>query len=411
MVTPNIVKWDSEKLVGYTVTDPLDEINKAIDEIKDKVDIIISANHMGEKNEYGVKNSGVDDIAMATNDIDVILAAHFHQAVENKVLNDVLIVENKNSGQTLAQVNITLKKNQEGKFEIISKNSKLIDISQYEPDEELSQILAEYDKRAKEDANTIIGKLEGGNLTPENEIKGIAQGYIQDTALIDLINEVQLYYSGADVSAAALFSSNANLLEGDIKKSDTSLIYKFPNTLYVLEMTGKQLKQYMEWSASYFNKYNEGDLTISFNPDSPGFLYDMFAGVNYDIDISKEVGNRIKNLTKKDGSPIKDDDIFKVVVNNYRANTQLLSDEIFKEDKPKLLEIDVRGDLGGVRELIADYIKNVKKGKLTPNVDNNWKIIGNNWDKNLHEKAKEQINSNKITLEKNNTKSITINDL
>ncbi len=412
MVTPNIVKWDSEKLVGYKVTDPLEEINKAIEEIKDKVDIIVSVNHMGENNEYGVKNSGVDDVAKATKDIDVIIAAHEHKAIEGKMLNDVLIVQNKNAGETVSVVDITLKKDENGKYQIKNRTSKLIDVSKYEPDKELLKTLESYDKRAKDDANTIIGKLEGGNLAPENEIKGIAQGYIQDTALIDLINEVQLHYTGADISTAALFSGNANMYQGDIKKSDTSLIYKYPNTLYVFEMTGKQLKQYMEWSASYFNQYKEGDLTISFNPESRGFLYDMFSGVNYDVNISKEVGNRIENLTKKDNTPVRDTDVFKVVVNNYRANTEILSDVIFKDgEKPKLLEIDVRGDLGGVRELIADYIQNVKKGEIRPNVDNNWKIVGNNWDKDLHEKAKEQINSGKIKLDKYNNVSITVNDL
>lgn len=411
MVSPNIVKWDAEKLEGYKVTDPLDEINKAISELEGKVDIIVSANHMAESNEYDVKNSGVDDIANSVKGVDAIIAGHGHTQV-NKVVNGMPIVENKSGGSTIAQVNITLKKDAKGKYEVINKEANIIDVSKYEPDEEILKKLESYDKRAKEDANTVIGKLQGGNLAPKNEINDIAQGYLQDTALIDLINEVQLHYTGADVSSAALFSSKANMYEGDIKKSDTSLIYKFPNTLYLFEMNGKQLKQYMEWSASFFNQYKDNDLTISFNSEIPGYLYDMFSGVNYEINISKEPGNRIENLTKKDGTPVKDDDIFKVTVNNYRANSQILSDVIYKNgDNPKLLEIDVRGDLGGVRELIADYIQNVKKGNITPNVDNNWKIVGNDWDEELHKKAVEQINSGAIKLEKYNSKSVTINDL
>ncbi|WP_250278628.1 5'-nucleotidase C-terminal domain-containing protein [[Clostridium] colinum] len=412
MVTPNITRWDAEKLIGYKVTDPLEEINKAVEELKGKVDIIVSVNHMGESNEYNVKNSGVDDIAKSSKDIDVIIAAHEHKAVKGKLLNDILIVENKNAGETIAQIDITLKKDTNGKYKIIDRKSKLIDVSKYEPDKEVLKVLERYDQKAKKDANTIIGKLECGDLVPKNEIKGIAQAYIQDTALIDFINEVQLYYSGADISAAALLSTNANMKQGDIKKSDTSLIYKYPNTLYVVEMTGKQLKQYMEWNASYFNQYKDGDLTISFKPDSRGYWYDMFTGINYEINISKEVGNRIENLTKADGTPVKDTDVFKVALNNYRANSHILSDVIFKDgDKPKLLQIDVRGDIGGVRELIGDYIQNVKKGKITNKVDNNWKITGINWDKELHEKAKEQINSGKIKLAKYNSKSITVNDL
>ncbi|MCI6277684.1 MAG: 5'-nucleotidase C-terminal domain-containing protein [Clostridium sp.] len=89
-------------------------------------------------------------------------------------------------------------------------------------------------------------------------------------------------------------------------------------------MTGSQLKKYMEWSASYYNTYKDGDLTISFNENIRGYNYDMFSGVRYDVDISKEPGNRITNLTWMDGTPVKDNETFDIAVNNYRSNSQLL---------------------------------------------------------------------------------------
>ena len=72
-------------------------------------------------------------------------------------------------------------------------------------------------------------------------------------------------------------------------------------------------------------------------------------------------------------------DTFVVAVNNYRATTQLLTAaDIFLpgEDLPKLLEIDVRGDVGGIRELLGEYIRTVKGGTIEPHVNNNWKIVG-----------------------------------
>ena len=277
------------------------------------------------------------------------------------------------------------------------------------------------DEKAKEDANQVVGKLVGGDLVPENEIEGIPQARIQETPLMDLINEVQLYYSGADVSAAALFADNANMKEGDIRKCDMSLIYKFGNTLYKLEMTGAQLKKYMEWSASYYNTFQEGDLTISFNPEMPGYLYDMFSGVTYDINISKEPGSRIENLKRMDGTEIMDDDVLTIAVNNYRATTQLLAPgAVYEEGEelPKLLEIDVRGELGGVREMIGDYIVNVKGGTLeVPEVTGNWKLTGYSWDEEKHEEAVNLINEGVISLESGdstkviNGKSITEKDL
>ena len=420
MCTPNITKWDSVNLKDYIVTDPVEETKKIVKDLRDKVDILIATVHMGEENEYDVPNSGANDLANACPELDLIIAAHEHKLVEETYVNNVLIVENKSSGATMSKVNIVVEKDKFG-CKIVDRKAESIKISEYESDKELSKKLAPYNERAKKEANIIIGELIGGNLVPENEIAEIPQAQIEPTSLIDLINEVQMYYTDAQVSSAALFNIDANLEPGKIKKSDTSLIYKYGNTLYKVQMTGKQLKKYMEWSANYYNTYNPKDLTISFNENVRGFNYDMFSGVDYQIDISEKPGNRIKNLKwTKTGKEVKDDEIFVIAVNNYRVNTHLLSyGEIYEEGEelPKVLEIDVNGKIGGVRELIGDYIKNVKGGKITPNNPKNWEIIGNNWDEEKHKKAVQMIREGKIKIPSSqdgrtpNVKSITEDDL
>lgn len=420
MCTPNITKWDSVNLKDYIVTDPVEETKKIVKDLRDKVDVLIATVHMGEENEYDVPNSGANDLANACPELDLIIAAHEHKLVEETYVDNVLIVENKSSGATMSKVNIVVEKDKFG-CKIVDRKAESIKISEYESDKELSKKLAPYNERAKKEANIIIGELIGGNLVPENEIAEIPQAQIEPTSLIDLINEVQMYYTDAQVSSAALFNIDANLEPGKIKKSDTSLIYKYGNTLYKVQMTGKQLKKYIEWSANYYNTYNPKDLTISFNENVRGFNYDMFSGVDYQIDISEKPGNRIKNLKwTKTGKEVKDDEVFVIAVNNYRVNTHLLSyGEIYEEGEelPKVLEIDVNGKIGGVRELIGDYIKNVKGGKITPNNPKNWEIIGNNWDEEKHKKAVQMIREGKIKIPSSqdgrtpNVKSITEDDL
>lgn len=420
MVTPNITRWDSANLEGWTVTDPVEETKKIISEIKDQTDVLIAVMHMGMNNEYEVKNSGATDLANACPELDLIVASHEHQLIPGEEVNGVLVVMNKNSAATLAEVHLILEKQEDGSWDVVDRTSESLDMSKYAPDEELMAKLAPYDERAREDAAVVIGRLEGGDLAPENEIAEIPTAQIQDTALIDLINEVQMYYTDADVSAAALFNMNANLKVGDIRKCDTALVYKYANTLYKLEMTGAQLKQYMEWTASYYNTWKPKDLTISFNPDMRAYQYDMFAGVNYEINIANEPGSRIQNLTWPDGTPVKDEDVFTIAVNNYRASSQLLTaGEVYKEGDalPKLLEIDVRGEVGGVRELIGLYINEVKGGVLTPSLDNNWKIVGNDWDAAKHDEAVKLLKEGKLTIPSSedgrtpNVKSITEADL
>ena len=93
MVTPNITRWDAKNLEGWTVTNPVDESRKIIDQIKGQVDVIVGVMHMDVENEYGVYGSGVTDLANACPEFDVIVAAHGHKSIPNQMINNVLVVE------------------------------------------------------------------------------------------------------------------------------------------------------------------------------------------------------------------------------------------------------------------------------------------------------------------------------
>ena len=404
MVTPNITRWDAVNLTGWSVTNPVDECRKIIDQIKDKVDVLIGVMHMDTENEYGVYGSGVTDLANACPEFNVIIAAHGHKEIPGQEINGVLVVENKSAGATLSEIHLKLQRQTNGSWQVKSRSSESIQVKDYEADPKLVALLAPYDERAKADAVIPIGTLQGGNMAPDNEIENIPSPMIQDTALLDFINEVQMYYTGAQVSATAMTSMTGQMKEGTIRKCDLTSIYTYENTLYKLQMNGAQLRDYMEWSAAFFKTWQPGDVTIAFDPSTRYYLYDAFAGVNYDIDLSQQPGNRIRNLTWPDGRPVQDSDSFVIAVNNYRATTQLLiAADIFApgEALPQLLEMDVRGDIGGIRELLGDYIQNVKGGVIHPNVDNNWKLTGNNWSAASHDKAVTLLREGKLALSEN----------
>ncbi|WP_010074687.1 multifunctional 2',3'-cyclic-nucleotide 2'-phosphodiesterase/3'-nucleotidase/5'-nucleotidase [Clostridium cellulovorans] len=421
VVTPNITRWDSEYLKTCKVTNPVDEVNAAITELKGKADVIVVSYHAGETAEYDYVGSGVVDLLNSCKGVDAVIAAHEHKLVgskDNQVsYNGVKVVENLPTGQTLAQLNIKVTKQADGTFKVNDRvkdvQTDVISVKNGVSDATLEASLKSYHDEAIADAETPIGTLKGGDLVPADEIKGIPTSQTQETAMIKLINDVQKYYAGTDISAAAAFSSTANIKEGTIRKCDTSLIYKYANTLYKLEMTGKQLKQYMEWSAQFYNTYKDGDLTLSFNEKIRGYNYDMFSGVNYDVDVTKPLGERIVNLKKADGTAINDGDKFTIAVNNYRATSQLSSfgsiDPItglkstpytdpVNDTLPTILAKDVKIEIGGVRELIGDYVKNVKGGTITPELENNWKVIGANWNPVFRAEAVKAINAGKINI-------------
>lgn len=401
MVTPNITRWDSKNLEGWTVTNPVDECRELTKQLRGQVDVLLGVMHMDPESEYGVYGSGARDLAEACPEFDVIVAAHGHRSVPGEMINGVLVVENSGNASTLSEIHLQLKRKWDGGWSIDQRTSEIVSMKDLPADAALSQQLAGYDARAKADAETLIGELRGGNMAPENDVVNIPQPMVQDTALLDFINEVQMYYTGAKVSATALTSMTSQMKEGPIRKCDTASIYTYQNTLYKLEMNGAQLRSFMEWSAGFFKTWVPGDLTVAFDPSTRYYLYDAFEGVNYEIDVSQEPGGRIRNLTWPDGSPVRDEEVFTVAVNNYRATTQLLiAADIFApgEPLPKLLEIDVRGDLGGIRELLGEYIRTVKGGVIQPKVNNNWKLVGTNWDEAKRAQALKLLAEGKMPL-------------
>jgi len=418
MVTPNITRWDAVNLANCAVTDPLQETRSIIDAIQSQYDVLIGVFHMGLNNEFNVADSGVTDILNACPEFDVMISSHEHEQIPGETINGVLVVQNRNMAKTMSVIDLTLEMDKEG-WKVAEKVSDSINIADFEPDAATVELLAKYDDEARTDAIKVIGTLVGDALAPENEIAEIPSAQIQDTAFVDLINDVQMHYTGAPVSAAALCSLNANIYPGEIQKCDTALIYKYSNTLYKLRMKGNQLKKFMEWSANYYNTYHPGDLTISFNPDIRVYNYFMFSGVNYEISIANPPGSRIENLTWPDGSPVKDDDEFDFATNNYIANSLLLAPGgLFEEnDLPVLLEMDVHGEIGGIRELIGDYIINVKNGVISPACNDSWKITGNTWNTELHAKAVEMLANGELVIPSSengnatNIKSITESDL
>lgn len=420
MVTPNILLWDTKNLDGCTVTSPIAESRKAIDELRGRVDILVGLMHMGLDEEYGTEGSGAVPLAEACPEFDVIIASHGHLAVPGEMHNGVLIVENRNLAQTMSEIVLTVERDAEG-CRVTGKTSRLISIGDYPQDEALRALLQPYHERAIGEAHREIGRLEGGDLAPGNEIPQIPQALVEDTAMLDLINRVQLYYSGARVSATALTNLKSMLREGPIRSCDLALIYRYANTLYTLEMSGKQLKQYMEWSARIFGQVRDGDLTLSFDPSVAYYDCIVFAGVNYEVDVSRPAGSRIRNLTWPDGTPVAEDERFVFASNNYQADSRLLTPGTVYaegEELPVLLESDVHvNDIGNIRALTARYITEVLGGVLTPEVDGNWRLTGCDWDEALHDEAVRRINEGSLTLETGNSYSslnavpVTVEDL
>lgn len=418
-VSPNIVNWDKDTMVGYKVTNPVDELNAAAAEIKDKADIIVAVVHMDMNNELGTPGSGVKDIQKNCPGIDFICAGHGHNEIAGGDPGSIPVVENKFHGQTVMVSDLNLVR-ENGKWKVGGTNIESVHTDKYAPDPEIAELLKAYDQRAKEYAETEVGQLELGDISDKCDIPGVPNKFTEDSTVLDFGSFVMKYYSGADVVSRPPTRINEEIKQGPVRYCDIAKHYKYKNEIYVLKMNGKQLRKWMEFSACFFNQTKPGDLSISFNEGRAYYNYYVLTGVNYEINISKPEGERIENLTWSDGRPVKDDDEFTFATTEYDANAFLLNPGVIYEESeglPELINTDIgKGTLLGtndIRLLMIDYIHNVKNGVITPATDNNWKITGFNPDKEKRERAIELIKEGKLKIENSdldrhiNTKPIT----
>jgi len=222
------------------------------------------------------------------------------------------------------------------------------------------------------------------------------------------------------VSGAALFDADSNMKAGDIKKSDISNIYKYDNKLYVIKTNGKQLKKYMEWTATIYNTFNTGDLTVSLDQNIRLYQLDMLDGVKYDINISKAPGSRIENLAfEADGKVVGDEDVVYLAVNNYRYDSKLnaVGSAIFDEGTHEKIYDTNNDTISDMRDLIIDYIVNEKAGTIERHIDNNWKLTGFKYDEALRADLVRLVKEGKIIIPKSedgrtpNVKSVTEADV
>lgn len=387
MDTPLITQFEAgtDHLKGLVVKNPVEETKKVINELKGKVDAMVGIIHMGIDNENNISDTGVRDMANACPELTAIVAGHMHKLVKQEIINGVIITEPNKYGSALSRLDLSFKK-VDGKIQLDKKSSDAIVIdSSVQSDVGLEKSLEPYHNIARADANTVLGELKGIDLVPVNEIKGIPQVQIQQTPLVDFFEEVMLYYSKADVVGIQIDNDKAKLNVGPIKKKDISYNYQYAGgEVTNFEVTGKDLKDYMEWSAGYFNSTKPGDVTVSFNSKRRASKYstnDMFGGVKYEIDLTKQEGSRIVNLRHMDGTAIKNDEVLKLGMNDYRMQALIGKGGIFEGKTFKKLwsstaKANFGEEQGTIRNLAIRYIKEVKKGVVTSKIQDNWRVLG-----------------------------------
>lgn len=388
MITPAIPSWLPEQLwSGLRFEDMETSARKWVKWIqeKEKPDVLIGLFHAGpEGNKLDdVVENGSGDVARRVPGFDVVFMGHDHVRTCQKIINEagdsVLLVDPANMAKVVADVTVKVVK-KDGKVIRKSVEGKLASVDRYAPDE---AFLKTFEKQYQATADFVSRKIGRINKTITTK-----DAYFGPSAFIDLIHQLQLDITGADVSFCAPLSFAAEIKEGDIYVSDMFNLYKYENMLYTMTLTGKEIKDFLEMSyAIWTNQMKSPDdhLMLLNEKDkgfgrfkNPSFNFDSAAGILYTVDVTKPQGEKINIRSMADGTPFRMDKMYKVAVNSYRGNGggDLLTKGagIPKQDLAKRIVFATEKDL---RYYLMKRIEEVKI--LDPRPLNQWKFIPEKW--------------------------------
>lgn len=393
MITPAIPAWLSENLwKGLRFDDMEETAHKWMKIIREKEnpDLMIGLFHAGQEafKMSGKYNENASlSVAKNVPGFDIVLMGHDHARECKKVMNvagdSVLVIDPASNGIVLSNIDVTLKL-KDGKVRSKDIKGVLTETKDYGISEDFMKNFApQYDTVR----NFVSKKI--GTFT---ESISTCPSFFGPSAFIDLIHTLQLDITGAEISFAAPLSFDAKINKGDVFVSDMFNLYKYENMLYMMTLSGKEIKDYLEMS--YFmwtnrmkslddhllwfkEKRREGaEDRASFQNFS--FNFDSASGIIYTVDVTKPQGEKITIISMADGSPFLMDKIYKVALNSYRGNGggELLTkgSGIPQEKLKERIIFSTDKDL---RFYLMNYIE--KKGTMAPKALNQWKFVPEKW--------------------------------
>ncbi|MCL6570265.1 MAG: bifunctional 2',3'-cyclic-nucleotide 2'-phosphodiesterase/3'-nucleotidase [Bacillus sp. (in: Bacteria)] len=412
---PQIMQWDKDNLTGKVITkDIIKQANKFIPEMKAAgADVIVAIAHSGcdiaVQGQEEAENAVYDLTKVAG--IDAMLFGHAHlnfpgdksfdgkTGIDNVTgkINGTQAVEAGFWGNNLGVLDLALVQDTDGKWTVDKTNSKSVNRPVTATTGVDANIVEEVAETHQGTLDYVRGKI-GETTLPMHSFFS----RVMDDPSVQIVNNAQTDYvnewidtkapelKGIPViSAAAPFKGGrggvgdfTNIAKGELSIKSANDLYLFNNTLKAVKITGAQVKEWLEMSATQFKKIDpnadggQDILDYDFRP----YNYDVFDGIKYQIDVTKDArynsatgalanadSHRIINFTMMDGTPIADNQEFIVATNNYRASGGGGFPPLVGGKAQVVIDSPYEN-----RQILMDYISD--QGTVTPTADNNWKI-------------------------------------
>ena len=368
LTTPGIPHWEPVRnRPGLVWEDPVDAATRLVPVLrgKEKCDFVVALIHSGPEVDLrtGAPDGTDDENRVAALSkvpgIDLLLTGHTHRQIPLTRLNGVPMIQPGRWGDVLARVDVT--------FETAGGAPKVADISaallpsdsSVATDPVVAAIAAPHDAAARAYMDEVVA-------TADEDFPG-ARARLEDTALLDFVNDTMRDATGADLAMTSLLPGRfEGFRKGPIKVRNVYTLYPYENQLVEIEVDGVTLKACLEHAAEFYGSaaWEGGKLVLTPKEKMIPYNFDVVQGATYRIDPTAPVGSRIKDLAFK-GRPVQATDHFTLAVNAYRAQ----GSGGYKALKGAKVVKEVPDE---IRELLIEKLR--KLGHVRPQTDHNWVV-------------------------------------
>lgn len=392
LLTPAIPNWLGENLwSGLRFEEMVSSARQWMRVVKEqeKADIVIGLFHSGKDGGITTphyKEDAALAVAREVPGFDVVFFGHDHTRYADAVTNSegklVACLDPANNAMSVAQADLQLVK-KKGRWCVKESQWKLVDVADLPVDNEFVDHFSAFNETVKAYANRVIGTFENTISTRDS--------YFGNSAFNDLILNLELSITKADVAFNAPVSFDVAIKKGPVRVADMFNLYKYENQLFVMRLTGKEIRKALEMSYDLWvnTMTSPNDHLLLLDSQTRGdqqrlgfknfsFNFDSAAGIDYEVDVTKPNGQKVKVLKMSNGEPFDENKYYKVAVNSYRANGggELLTRGagIAKDDLDDRIVWRSEFDL---RHYLMEEIKRL--GTLNPQPNTNWRFVPEQW--------------------------------
>lgn len=383
MLTPAIPNWLHQNLwSGMHFEEMVASAKKWVTILREqeRANVIIGLFHSGWDGGISTQHYNEDcskAIAEEIDDFDIIFYGHDHRE-QSTTVNGTICLDPSCNAVKVAQATITLRNGR-----ITQKMGEIVNVS----DEPVDQAFMTHFQPQIDSVRTFVEQQIGTFAKPIRS----RDSFFGSSPFVDYIHELQLEHTGADVSFNAPLQFNTEIKEGPVYMSDMFKLYRYENQIYVLRMTGQEIKRMLEYSYDQWvgTMTSADDHIMLLSSEAQNdmqrygfknltFNFDSAAGIDYEVDVTKPNGQKVHILQFSDGRPFVESEWYRVAMNSYRGNGggELLTNGagIPLDSIPSRIVYMSERDQ---RHYLTEKIR--REGNVEAKAFNNWRFVPEEW--------------------------------